>query len=179
MPGPLPKPDARRRNKPTIPTTDLPAQGRKGSAPKCPYPLAKAGSAWWKWAWKLPQAAAWDDGALYAVARRAQLEDSLAALEFVDEFDLGALLGMDDNETIRQIQFVVGRLKAAAGGSTSLMREMRELDNRLGLNPKALSDLRWRIVDDAKPAAPVAPAPAKLPPNVTRIRAVDPKLAAG
>jgi hypothetical protein len=25
------------------------------------------------------------------------------------------------------------------------MREMRELDNRLGLNPKAMADLRWSI----------------------------------
>jgi hypothetical protein len=40
--GPLPDPNAIRRNKPTIPTTDLPADGRQGPAPE---PPAWAGNA--------------------------------------------------------------------------------------------------------------------------------------
>ena len=82
--GPLPKPGARRRNAPTIPTTSLKADGRGVPAPDSPYALGEAGAAWWEWAWALPQACAWDDGALYAVARRAQLEDDMVALELND-----------------------------------------------------------------------------------------------
>ena len=59
--GPAPKPNARRRNAPTIPTTELPAAGVKGRAPKPPkgYEFGPAGKAWWGWAWRQPQAAAW------------------------------------------------------------------------------------------------------------------------
>ena len=175
MAGPLPNPKARRRNPPTIPTTSLPAGGRKGRAPAVPkaYKLAAAGNAWWKWAWSLPQAAAWDPGALYVIARRAQLEDDLAALEYVDHFDLEELLGMDDeNDTGRHLEYVMRRLKGMAGGRTAVMREMREIDDRLGLSPKGLAALRWKIVaDEPKKPAPTA--------KVTRLKIVDPVAAAG
>lgn len=161
MPGPLPEPGARRRNAPTIPTTVLPAGGRKGRAPKPPagYELRDAGKRWWRWAWSLPQAAAWDDGALYHLARRAQLEDDLAALELVDHFDLAELLGMDESETIRHLEFVLGRLKSMGSGRLAVMKEMRELDQRLGLNPEALAKLRWTIVADPSSAKPAAEKP--------------------
>lgn len=119
MPGPLPVPGAARRNAPTIPTTALPASGRKGPAPDLPgdVKLGSAGAAWWEWAWHTPQAAAWDAGSLYVVARRARLQD---------------LLESD------------GEVNAA------MAREIRELDDRLGLTPKALAALRWKIVDDSE-----------------------------
>src|ERR1041384_1368966 len=86
MAGPLPDPKRRGRNAPTIPTTELPSSGRPGDAPQPPetYELGKAGQAWWTWAWTLPQACAWDDGALYVAARRAQLEDDLLSFDEVD-----------------------------------------------------------------------------------------------
>lgn len=140
MPGPLPTPNPRRRNAPTIPTTSLPAGGRQGDPPESPLPLEARGLAWWDWAWSTPQAAAWDAGALYVIARRASLEDD-------------------------------GGLAPA-----SRLREMRELDDRLGLTPKGMAALRWRIVDDgtpdAKPAAAKRPAAAR-----GHLRAVDPDLA--
>lgn len=79
MPGPLPNPQRVRRNAPTIPTTNLPAGGRKGAAPKPPkwMQLDVAAKAWWAWAWSTPQAAAWSDGDLVTLARRARLEDVL------------------------------------------------------------------------------------------------------
>lgn len=167
MPGPLPNEKARRRNAPTIPTTDLPASGRKGPAPKAPaaYPLKTAGKAWWKWAWSLPQACAWDDGSLYVAARRASLEDDLAALDHFDEFELGDLLGLDDeHKMLRELGSIIGRLKGMATGRTAVMKEMRELDNKLGLNPEALAKLRWKIVDDGETKA-------KAPRRATRRRA--------
>lgn len=154
MPGPLPDPNARRRNAPTIPTTTLPAEGYDGPTPVVPasYDLGAAGQAWWSWAWRLPQAAGWSSGDLFALARRASIEDDLVALEAGD-FDLAELLGMDDDgDRVRAVEVIIRKLKAMAGGKVSLMREARELDNRFGLTPKGLADLRWTI--KATEAAP-------------------------
>lgn len=177
--GPLPAGNARRRNPPTVPTTSLPAGGRKGRPPKVPgsYNLGDAGRAWWTWAWGLPQAAAWDKGALYVIARRAQLEDELAALRLVDEDGVAELLGLgDEEEMLERLRWLIAGLKSMAGGSTTVMREMRELDGRLGLSPKALADLRWTIVAETE-QAPAAAGP--LPPNVRRLPAIDPAAAVG
>lgn len=153
--GPLPNAQKRRRNKDTIPTTELPAGGRKGRPPACPeaYNLRKAGRSWWKWAWGTPQAAAWDKGALYVVARRAQLEDDLVLQDSAFESsDFAGMLGRDEDEVTRELEFVVGRLAALAGGRNPVLKEMRELDKVLGLTPKGLADLRWKIVDESKEA---------------------------
>lgn len=120
-------------------------------APKCPYELADAGTAWWKWAWKTPAAAGWDAGSTYTVARRAQLEDERAAIEIADDGDLfAALLEGADPDAIRRVQFAIGRLAASATASTGISREMRELEKALGLGPKAAKDLGAA----AKPPAP-------------------------
>lgn len=148
MSGPLPTGEAIRRNKPTIPTTSLPVAGRSTPTPDPPmtYELDIAGRDWWEWAWHTPQACGWDDGALFAVARRAQLEDDLAALEQAGEFDWSDYL--NDEERGRKLDTMLTKLKALAGNKLALVRECRELDNRLGLTPKGLADLRWKIVDD-------------------------------
>jgi hypothetical protein len=155
--GPLPSANARRRNAPTINTSDLPAEGRQGAVPKCPYELGDAGDRWWKWAWKLPQASKWDAGALYVVARRALLEDHAAALAFTDELEWQDIFAEGDDEAKRKVEWALGLLKRSATGEVALMKEMRELDNRLGLNPKAMADLRWSIAE-ADTSTPNEPA---------------------
>ncbi|WP_210492307.1 hypothetical protein [Patulibacter sp. SYSU D01012] len=152
MPGPLPSASPRRRNAATIGTTVLPAEGRTGRAPAVPkaYRLKAAGRAWWNWAWKLPQAAAWDEGARYFVVRRAQLEDELASLDFANFASLRDLLAGAESEAIQRVEEAIELLKRLASGSTSLMKEMREIDNRLGLNPKAMAELRWSIAPPAE-----------------------------
>jgi hypothetical protein len=162
--GPLPDPTSIRRNKPTVPTTNLPAGGRQDPPPSVPagYEFSAAAAAWWEWAWSTPQAAAWDDGAIYVVARRAQLEGDLAALGSpVAETaaTLADLLGVDADDSkgrIREVCDIFAGLKRAAGNEVSLMREMRELDGKLGLTPESLARLRWTIVsgDDEQAAAP-------------------------
>jgi hypothetical protein len=149
--GPLPDPNHRRRNKATIPTTRLPASGRPGTPPRLPswVTLGRTGAAWWKWAWKTPQAAGWATGDESVVARRASLEDDLAALGHVDSLDALDVLGA---ENMRQVREVIGRLAALATGRIAVYREMRELDNLLGLTPKGMAALRWTIVDDKAPA---------------------------
>jgi hypothetical protein len=179
-PGPLPDPNARRRNK-RKPGTPLPLAGPSGPTPKCPYALAKSGKKWWKWAWKLPQATAWDDGAVYFVARRAQLEDALAALDepedLVERIHNSMLRTLESDapedvpERLNYLGLLMAKLKALAGGRVTLLKEMREMDNKLGLNPKAFADLRWTLeVPDEEPAADKK---ATLGASVTRLRAVD------
>jgi hypothetical protein len=164
--------------------TQLPADGRKEPVPEAPYDLGEAGSRWWRWAWALPQAAAWDDGALYGLARRAELEDRLAALEDVGSLDfageISEILGMSDVDAgdvemfkaLRRVESVMRKLKSMSGGAVSVMREMRELDNKFGLNAKAMADLRWSIAAEDEAAAPTAA-------KVRRLHAVDPTAAAG
>lgn len=152
MPGPLPTPDARRRNSPTIPTTSLPVGGFDGPVPEQPfgYDLGAEGLAWWLWAWRTPQAAAWSAGDLYVIARRASLEDDLAALRRVEVgFELGDLL---DDETGHALKFLIERLKGLATGTLTVGKEARELDDRLGLTPKGMAALRWKIVEPEKKA---------------------------
>lgn len=175
--GPLPAAQKRRRNPPTIPTTSLPVSGRKGRPPACPYPLKRAGREWWKWAWTLPQTAAWDKGSMYALGRRAALEDDLATLDEFDHLDLAELLGMEDNDAMRQLGFLIGRIKGLAGGRISILKEMRELDKRFGLDPKALAENRWKIVEDEPTEAAKPPAP-KRSGKKRHLRAVDPQAAA-
>lgn len=158
MRGPLPKDDEsrRRRNAPTISPTELPASGRKGPVPKVPkgYALRECGQAWWEWAWRTPQSAAWNDGYLYAVLRRAVLEDDLDAIRRVDSGSFDELLDATEEDTRRQVEWVVSTLRAICGSELNLMKEARELDDRLGLTAKAFGQLRWQIKsDEAKPAA--------------------------
>jgi hypothetical protein len=171
--GPLPDPNHRRRNAPTIPTTRLPAQGRQDPAPDCPYDLGDQGTIFWHWAWALPQAAAWDDGAVYAVARRAQLEDDVASLHFSDHLDLTDLLAGADADAIRRVRRALETLKRCATGKATLEREMRELDGKLGLNPEAMARLRWTIVDDEAPEAS-KPKTRTASSTTSHLRAVDP-----
>jgi len=168
--GPLPNPQSRRRNAPTIPATTLPVGGRKGRRPNPPaeYEFGKAGKAWWKWAWTTPQATAWDAGSRYAIARRAQLEDDLAALDDFDPLQIAELLAIEPDEQVRALGFLIKRLKALAGGRLAIVKEMRELEKRLGLDPKAIGELRWTITaEEAEQAKP------KRPSSSRRLRAID------
>jgi hypothetical protein len=155
MPGPPPNPQARRRNAPTIATTVLPAEGRTAPPPDVPeqYELGESGMAWWDWAWRVPQATQWDEGTTYLVARRARLEDDLAALDFVDHVDLADLLAGAATDAIRNAEWALSTLKRSASGATGLMKEMREIDDRLGLSPKSMVALRWSVAESAEPAA--------------------------
>lgn len=164
MPGPLPNPTRRRRNTPTIPTTNLRLSGPTGPAPAVPswIKLGKSGRAWWRWAWTQPQACGWGTGAGFEVmvARRASLEDDDVALSAVTgATELGAVLGAANDEAIDDLMLLIGELKRLAGNRLSVLREMRELDDRLGLTPKGMAALRWTIVDDPAPVDAEATAP--------------------
>lgn len=106
------------------------------------------------------------------VARRASLEDDLGTLEFVHNLDM-----LDDefqSEKAKALRDAIQRLAAMATGRLAVMREMRELDDRLGLSPKGLAALRWVIVGDEP--APVSTA---SPDEVAARRSRRDRLASG
>jgi hypothetical protein len=151
------------------------------------YSLGEAGKSWWKWAWTTPQATGWDASALYTAARRASLEDDLAALELTAFDDLEdallELVGADGDDrrvrsAITDLEFGVRRLKGLAGGRVGVMKEMRELDGKLGLNPKALAELRWTILAEEDTSAAPAPAPPTppTPPSGSKRQPAEPKV---
>ncbi|MGE3795100.1 MAG: hypothetical protein AB7I38_14395 [Dehalococcoidia bacterium] len=171
MPGPLPDPNRRRRNAPTIPSVDLPAGGFKGRTPKPPawLKLGSAGLAWWKWAWHTPQAARWAGGGFdVVIARRAQLEDDLAALDTVDMPDLDELIQVaGELAEPGDLKILISRLAALTSGRLAIAQKMLDIEDRLGLTPKGLETLRWRIVDTSKDDAPTTSGSPE--PGVTRI----------
>lgn len=120
-----------------------------GPTPRVPkgVTFGEAGRAWWKWAWSTPQAAAWDPGVIYVLCRRAALEDDLATTAQVESLDF---LDVLEEERAAQVRLTIGRLASLATGRIAIMREMRELDDRLGLTPKALAQLRWTIVESSE-----------------------------
>lgn len=59
--------------------------------------------------------------------------------------------------------------------TAAILSEVRQLEDRLGLNPRAMLSLRWEMADDDAGAEPPAAAPA----SVRRLRAVDPDAVAG
>lgn len=108
---------------------------------------------------------------MYFVARRAVLEDHAVALSFADSLGVADLFDEGNKEAARRVEWALNQLRKSATGEVALMKEMRELDNRLGLNPKALLDLRWSIGDpgEDEPDAPLA--------VVTPLKMKDPRAA--
>lgn len=122
MPGPLPKPNARRRRTPGSDAhKTLPAEF---DGPIPPFPLGKLDrrrAAAWRELWRRPQAAAWTE---------LNLVDQVARF-----FALRNLI--DDT--------------LAAGGEpkAATLSELRALESTLALTPIALARLRWKIADPA------------------------------
>lgn len=110
--------------------------------------LGAKGRSWWKWAWRTPQAAAWSPGDYRALLRRAQLEDDVEALDQAPVVDVADLLDVEPTERSKELNWLIGRLAGMASGRLQVMREMRELDDRFGLTPKARAQLRWEVVED-------------------------------
>lgn len=139
--GPLPKPDGqRRRRNATVAMTRLPAEGRQGDPP--PWPLdwgSEDELALWDDLWHTPQAVVWER---YRWTRAVARYCTLITLA-----ESGTL-------TISQ--------------QVSVMAEIRQIEDRLGLNPVAMLRLRWEVAPDEVGEARQAQAPRR------RLVAVDP-----
>jgi hypothetical protein len=184
--GPLPKPAEKRRrtNQPAIPTRALPAGGFAGPYPRIPkgVELGDAGRIWWRWAWRTPQAAAWDAGTHVALARRASLEDDDAALRRVAGLDVSGVLDLVHDEeveqAVRDLEWLVRNLTHLAGGRLAIAQKMLDLDRQFGLTTRSFHDLRFEIVAEEEPKAQPAPT-GDVPSGPRRLRAVDQRAVAG
>lgn len=132
MPGPAPKPaDERARRNKTQVAMRLPAAGRAGDPPDWPVgydPSTRADRVWAE-LWATPQAVAWERlGWTRVVARYVcLLESSERDLDDIDDPKVYA---------------------AMLSAQTKLLPELRQLEDRLGLNPLALLRLQWVVDSD-------------------------------
>lgn len=122
-----PKPDNEKvtRHEPQFAWTNLPVSGRAGAAPKLPA-KAQAGLAW------LPQTRKWW-ATLWACPQATQWRE-------------------DDDQLVR-LAALTDRFWRGEGTGGEL-NEIRQIEDRHGLNPKAMMQLRWRIVADEQLTAP-------------------------
>lgn len=165
--GPAPKPaGARRRTNPTVATTKLPAEGRRGKAPAWPLPPdVKRKAQLERYGEQIEDLAmdAQGQGREAAAARRRLLTlqekaDVLAAeLEAAAEqekilwADLWATPQAVAWERLRYTREVAQYVRwqvAAELGDLDAAKEARQWSDRLGLNSLALLRLRWEIVRD-------------------------------
>lgn len=144
---PLPKPadQRRRRNAPLANTLKLPKAGRQGPPPKYPDgKLSAADAKVWAELWATPAAAAWELNNYRRVVARY-----LRMMRASDE----AL--------------------AAGEPSATLLGEVRQLEDRLGLTPMSMLRLRWEIDDSDEVAEARSERPATRSTR-QRLKAVDP-----
>ncbi|MDU0478379.1 hypothetical protein QVA66_03890 [Staphylococcus chromogenes] len=120
MPGPPPKMDGTNRSKSAMNyvLAELPPDGRKGRAPK--WPLPGRAPRGWAELWKTPQAVMWEKlGSELSVARYLLLRVSMERL-------------VAEHKEVR----------------SALFSEIRQSEDSLGLSPKGMQTLRWRIASD-------------------------------
>jgi hypothetical protein len=118
--GPPPNPNRRRRN--TQPATlKLPAGGRQGETPAWPLPKAKS-----------------------AVRGRRELE------VWADLWRTPQAFAWERQEWTRTVARYVRFLIACEAGEVQLAAEVRQMEDRLGLNPLAMLRLRWQVEEPAE-----------------------------
>lgn len=120
MPGPPPKNDGTRRSKGAMSyvLAELPSDGRKGRAPA--WPLAGRARRGWAALWKLPQAVMWE-----------KMHSELAVARY-----LMLRVSMEDS------------LVAGEEVKSAVFSEIRQSEDALGLSPKGMQTLRWRVTTD-------------------------------
>ena len=107
--------------------TDLPAEGPGVPAPKWPLDKMRKGEqAFWRTVWKLPQAYAW---------HHLRCERMVA----------------------RYVRLAVRAEDAGGDGSgVTWQNEVRQLEDRLGLSPRSMHLLNYRVVDKTGEKSPIA-----------------------
>ncbi|MEJ6019864.1 phage terminase small subunit [Corynebacterium sp. H113] len=117
MPGPPPKNDGTRRTKGALPyvLAELPSEGRKGRAPA--WPLAGRAPRGWAALWRLPQAVMWE-----------KMHSELAVARYL-------LLRVDMEDAMAEKKEV----------KSAVFSEIRQSEDALGLSPKGMQTLRWRV----------------------------------
>lgn len=190
--GPPPKPDdQRRRRNATVATTKLPAEGRKGPAPKWPLIPDVVMSA------KRDLAAAKVEGLAFDLEEGKPVERKLDAAkerllildrQLAEQKTLEASLWRDLWKLPQSVQWqrlgwtrdvaqYVRHKVLAELGDLDSAREARQWSDRLGLSPMAMLRLRWEVVTNEVAAKREERSAAATPRR--RLRVVDPGAVAG
>jgi hypothetical protein len=133
-----------RRNLPSA-KLPLPLDGYDGPIPEWSFGEAATDfhQILWEKLWRTPQAKVWV---------RMHIEDVIARY-----VDVAVALRYEHKATV---------------ASAQMHAELRQLEDRLGRNPRAMKSLDWEIADDEMPEAPMNPV------SRIRLKAVDPDGAA-
>ena len=173
--GPPPKnPDARARRNATVAMTRLPAEGRKGRAPK--WPLGSdvqtdVAIELQKLAIKdIAQELEWATTARDRSAQRRKMERAKKKLRELEamrtaasrsEKEIWAALWKTPQATqwekrgwFREVAMFARHQAKAEAGSLDDAKEARQREDRLGLNDQAMLRLRWEVVNTTAAAAP-------------------------
>lgn len=150
--GQAPKPKTQRVNRHT-PTRgewttlpDRPYDGPRPTLPRIAGGLAASSKKTWDRWWSSPMAHLWTEGQWEQLVRAIAIEDQTARL-----LRAGDLRGL-----------------------SSLLAELRHLEDNLGISEKGRRDLRWRLpTDQDAEVVPIDQAPTKR-----KLRAVDPNAVA-
>lgn len=119
MPGPAPKIDPARRNARTGPL-QLPPSGYHGDIPCWPLggKLSQQEQITWRELWRTPQAAAW------------------------------AIMGAGTTRVVARYVRMLRHAEASDGSLPQYLTAAAQLEDRLGLTPKAMRMLLWEIATD-------------------------------
>lgn len=127
MPGPAPTRNPRRGQRGRPDWRQLPAGGRTGRVPRWPLPPVEDPrlAPLWRQLWATPQAVAWEElGWIRTVARYAVL-----------------VLAAEDE---------VLNPSGERGPNATLLGEVRQMEDRLGLTPMSMRRLLWEVVEPAQ-----------------------------
>lgn len=131
MPGPIPKPNHRHRNKPTLPTDNLDDNGYSGPVPDPVNPLDVDERKLYDWAWTTPAACGWHWSDAEIVADWARLK-ALAA-----RYARGEIMKWTTGEP------------TPVELPSALLTQIMNREDRLYLSPLARKKARTRIESDA------------------------------
>ena len=191
--GPPPKPDdQRRRRNAAVAMTRLPAEGRKGAAPKWPLipdvvmsarrdlAAAKVADLEFELAEGKPVERRLDAARerLEILNRQLAEQKGLEASLWRDLWKLPQAVQWDRLGWLRDVAQYVRHKVLAELGDLDSAKEARQWSDRLGLTPLAMLRLRWEVVaDEVKQKREERAAPAKSARG--RLRVVDPGAVAG
>lgn len=190
--GPPPKPDdQRRRRNATVAMTKLPAEGRKGPAPKWPLipdvvmsarrdvAAAKVEELELDLAEGKPVERRLDAARerLEILNRQLAEQKALEASLWRDLWKLPQAVQWERLGWLRDVAQYVRHKVLAELGDLDSAKEARQWSDRLGLSPMAMLRLRWEIVADEVRQKREERAPAKSARG--RLRVVDPGAVAG
>lgn len=190
--GPPPKPDNLRRRRNAVPgTTQLPSEGRKGTAPRWPLgpdivtaaKLAVAREKLGELQEREDEGKPVSEFAMDLAREKVKVLEHVVAIQakaeralWRDLWKKSQAVAWEHDGCVREVALYVRLTILGENGDLNATKEARQHADRFGLNPLAMMRLRWSVADDevaAARAARTSDAPARR-----RLQVVDSQPAA-